>query len=69
MLFGLPVEAARAAAAAGDLVLLGCFEPEDPPHYRCVRDHDWRVVDEDAWQADVLAALTRNGYIDDGDDS
>ncbi|TQL03216.1 hypothetical protein FBY24_2310 [Cellulomonas sp. SLBN-39] len=32
MLFGLPVEAARAAGAAGDLVLLGCFEPEEPQH-------------------------------------
>jgi hypothetical protein len=69
-LFGLPVEEAKAAAAAGDLVLAGCFwDEERAPHYRCSAGHDWRVDDSGVWYADMLAVLARHGYVDDYDEA
>ena len=60
-LFGLPVEAGRLAGQAGDLALMGCFEPEEPPHYTCAAEHTWRA-DERQWQADLLDALGKHGH-------
>lgn len=67
-LFGLPIDAARAAGEAGDLALMGCFEPEEPVHYRCASGHTWHVEDESRWQADLVAALQKHGYEAEGDE-
>ncbi len=41
---------------------MGCFEPEEPVHYRCASGHTWHVDDESRWQADLIAALAKHGY-------
>lgn len=41
---------------------MGCFEPEEPLHYRCASGHTWRIEDEGRWHADLVAALRKHGY-------
>ncbi len=66
MLFGLPLPSGRAAGEAGDLVLMGCIEPDSPPQYQCAAGHQWRGADESKWQEAVLVALRLHGYEDQG---
>ncbi len=63
LLFGLPAPEARDAAADGELVLGGCFLPEEPPpNWQCPRQHRWRDADEKTWQNQLLAVLITHGY-------
>ena len=65
-MFGLPVPAGRSAGNAGELILMGCLEPESPPQFQCVQGHQWREETEGIWQEALLAALRRHGYQDAG---
>jgi hypothetical protein len=62
LMFGLPVEQARAAAEDGSLALGGCIEPNDPPNWECPARHQWRDPDESAWDARLLEVLVAYGY-------
>lgn len=62
LIFGRPVQAAIAAADAGEIALAGCFMPSGPPPNRqCPDQHQWRDTD-DATNDQVLAILHRHGY-------
>ena len=65
-MFGLPVQEAQDAAAAGELTLGGCLVGDDPPNWQCRQHHRWRDPDEKAWDEQLLTALVRYGY-DDAD--
>jgi hypothetical protein len=57
VLFGLPDPSASEAAAEGRLLLRGCVQPEDYPHWECPDGHEW-IGDEALWSAaldDVLS--------------
>ncbi|MEV4135573.1 hypothetical protein AB0J72_25770 [Dactylosporangium sp. NPDC049742] len=62
LMFGLPVQAAFEAAAAGQLALGGCIVDGEPPNWECPRQHRWRDADEQAWQEQLLAVLVTHGY-------
>ncbi len=64
LLYGLPTPDAEAAARAGDLVLGGCFTPDngpDHPYWVCANDHRWREDDVPKWDARLLAVLREHG--------
>jgi hypothetical protein len=67
LLFGLPVQEARDAAAAGDLALGGCIADEERPNWQCSGRHRWRDANEEAWDRRLLAVLVRHGYREFGD--
>ena len=62
---GLPGAAGRAAAESGDLLLGGCFLPENRPHYECPEGHSWRSQNEATCEAAILTALRRHGHQQD----
>ncbi|GLX99659.1 MULTISPECIES: hypothetical protein [Actinoplanes] len=61
LLFGLPVPAARRAAENGDLALGGCVLREPAPNWQCAHGHQWRDLDENAWDRRLLAVLAAHG--------
>lgn len=64
LLFGLPVQEARDAAAAGELALGGCIVGDGSPNWQCPQQHRWRDIDEKAWEERLLAVLTAYGYVE-----
>ena len=63
LLFGLPVQEARDAAAHGQLALGGCLVPdEEAPNWQCPREHRWRDADTKAWDNRLLEVLGTYGY-------
>ncbi|BCJ63664.1 hypothetical protein [Polymorphospora rubra] len=56
VLIGLPDPEAFRAAEQGLLVLGGCVEEEDSPHWVCGAGHGWRGSDELLWAA-ISAAV------------
>jgi hypothetical protein len=57
VLFGLPAPEANEAAAEGKLILRGCIEPEDFPHWECSCGHEW-ASDENEWTEALIAVLS-----------
>lgn len=45
IMFGLPTEEAREAAANGELVLRGCITSDGAPHWMCHEGHGWSTSD------------------------
>ena len=63
LMFGLPVDAARDAASAGEIALAGCLQPDDPPNWADSRRHQWRdAADQSGWDARLMQALVAHGY-------
>ncbi|WP_117208093.1 hypothetical protein [Allorhizocola rhizosphaerae] len=56
VLFGLPAPSALEAEAEGLLILPGCIEPEDHPHWECHEGHGW-ATDEAEWERALNAIL------------
>jgi hypothetical protein len=61
IVFGLPVPAAREAAAEQLLALAGCLRPDHPPHWRCPAGHEWSTSDAERMAAidEVLSGRPR----------
>jgi hypothetical protein len=57
VLFGLPAPEANEAAAEGKLILGGCIEPIDQPHWECPDGHEW-AGDEDEWTLALTSVLS-----------
>jgi len=62
LLFGLPVQEARDAAANGHLALGGCVVDDDPPNWQCPRQHRWRDANEESWEQHLMTILVAHGY-------
>jgi hypothetical protein len=56
ILFGLPTDEAREAAAQGELILWGCLMPDDPPQWTCRQGHEWATT-EPHWAAAIDAVI------------
>ena len=69
LLFGLPVQEARDAAAGGELALGGCIVGDEPPNWQCPQRHRRRDLDEQAWEERLLTVLVAHGYSDHADQS
>lgn len=57
VLFGLPAPEADEAAAEGKLILGGCVQPVDLPHWECPDGHEW-AGDEDEWTVALNSVLS-----------
>jgi len=67
LVLGRPTAEAIEAADAGDLALGWCLTPDQPPNWQCPQKHRWADPDENAWDRQVLAALTAHGYNEQDD--
>lgn len=58
LLFGLPVPAARDAAAAGEIALAGCIVFDDPPpNWACTEQHQWTDTTDERGRDELLLRI------------